>query len=1097
MSFRSFGLSPYGLPKGVQGTATDHSGQKAPRPYGLSPYGLAKNPISIVTGNIATGVAGHFSFTGKASEVSTPTTAQGVAGHLALTGNASEAGIPNIAAGVAGHLTLTGKVATAKIDNIALGVAGHLDFTGNASKTTGSNTVEGVAGHLTLTGKAAQVNTPTTSLGVAGHLSLTGKDATAKTIPYHWAQGVAGHLSLTGKTATAKIDNIAQGVSGHLSLTGNASITTQKDTALGVAGHLPFLKKFGKVDNGITVTTEIKEGPIDYTDDVLVDITPVVSEYVTTGIPIGYNVTGIYGAGSSGINGTTLNTGPINQPGVNYPGPDIQANLNFSWSQGAVLVGGMTFKYVLMDDAEYGHGELNHKYGQGTPEPVVYSSDLNMVWELDAYVATAQINELNFRLAHTGVDYYADCLSEINALRVAEDLPPLLRYSNVSGIPGSDIAWDMSHQMAKHSIFATESPSFDEGFRTLEDYSNMVPEGVWKIGALAAVWAMDSIPTPADLVAWFAAQPTSLEYMLDDYKEDNSPDPSNKYEHFWIGIEYNWENASLDGPTGNPAGTKYAYITFIFGGVLQAGADGMQEISLNNKYQMAAYSVSTLSNKYEQDAYTEVLVQHDSPYGLRVANQHEAPFGSRATQQHVAPITYRVARQLDAPYGEMVRVITQHDSKYAIQQYNFVTTDHAALWSIGNVVVQHNAPYVGLGRVQVQHLSAYTATDTVVKQHDAPYRIDDFNRVLSDLTSIWSMMSDTDYAAAPIRKLIHNGVEIEIDSLTLSSSESGVAWEFEAALVDVKDYKTITRRDTIIVQLAADQYTMVVESKELNRSDPAEVTMRLRGASPIVLKAPPHAQTITKSYTSIMSAKAIVEDLLGESVTWGIVDWFIPAYRMAVSNGSAITAAQRVVEAVGGVIESNLNGTINIRPKYPVTVPDFSTATPDMVLTDIDDNLSVSEGFHMVESYNVYRVKDGDSVYQDKLEHVPDPDNKFAPCTIRCYPTPWRTNVTLKHTWDSRISLAYVGEVTRVVEEELVEFVAGVGNLKYPATSITLVDWESLALTGLTFDPYTSKVTTSNPEDYGLAKITYQTKSIDYTATQPADTDAQFVLEDA
>jgi len=352
-----------------------------------------------------------------------------------------------------------------------------------------------------------------------------------------------------------------------------------------VAGH----DLIGDLDGGIEVYAPIKHGPIDTTDDLLVDITPQSSDYVTVGLPISYSIEGNYGTGAFGLNSWTLNTSPLNQPGANYPDPDIFGHLNLKWSQNIIVESTLSLKYELMDDAVYIDSELTGKWSQGYPAPVLQKVELNMGWSLYADPdAGLEICEVNMRLAHTGVDYYHDCMDAMNVIRDGVDMPPLRRYANIEDIRTSDIAWHHAHQMAKHDEFEIESTSFDAGWRTLNDIRDQVPEGVWKIGAMSVGWPMSTFPTAGDLVTWFADQPDYLDYITSDWAEDGN-DPDKKYEHFWIGIEYDWASTSLDTLTGSPAGTKYALITFIFGGILSEGADGMQELLVNLKYQQAAY----------------------------------------------------------------------------------------------------------------------------------------------------------------------------------------------------------------------------------------------------------------------------------------------------------------------------------------------------------------------------------------------------------------------------------------------------------------------------------------------------------------------------
>jgi len=967
---------------------------------------------------------------------------------------------------------------------------------GFRSSGSSGNIAQGVSGSLALTGNASITTAPSTAQGVVGTLAVTGKISTAKIDNY--AQGVVGSLSLTGKTATAKIDNFAQGVVGSLALTGNAATASHGVTVLGVTGHISLFPQYSKTDDGDTPPPKIKHGPLDLTDDLLVDITPVTSDYATTSIPLSYTITNNQGVGIFGLNVGPLNSYPLDQPGANFPLPYVVGTLNTKYIQGAFLEGSLTLKHQLMDDAEYALGELNHKYSQGTPEPVVRSSELNMKWELDAYDLPYYVNELNIRQAHTGVDYYMECLSEINTLRAAAGAPELLRYSNVENVEGTDIAWGLSHQMAKHDIFASESTSFDDGYKTLEDVRQRIPEGMHKIGVVVVGWPMVTFMDPTELVAWIATQSDLLPYLLDDYLEIEGNGPALAVaEHFWIGLDYNWKSDTLDSLTGNPVGTEYVFITFIFGGLSTVGADGMQELALNHKYQLDAYDVCSLNMHHELDAYTPVVAQHSALWGVNVSQQNSTLWGAKVAAQHEAPIHYTVTFQHDAPYVGTVSLVEQHNAPYSLVQYVQVAEQNDAGYGI-RICSQHIANFAILQNVVEQNEAGYTAIDQLAVQNETKYDLLTYNPVQTQHSAFWTMIDGTVTTSTSTATVTVNSVTIEVLEAVIAVAEGDIAWNANIRILDLSQYKNINKGDALTLNILGENFTLEVESKSLNRNSPAGASMQINALSPTIDYRSPAADLIDIENTMAILASEMVEDILdGATIDWQIVDWFIPAYRVMAEEAVPADLARNIVEAAGGVLEAKKDGTFLARKRFPNTIPAYSTATPDQVYTDIEDNLSVSEDHDPREDYNKFQIMEGKANFQDTIEWVPDESTPVSNGILRAYPSPWRTNVQIIHTDGVVVGLTLIGTVQRQ-EEELVEFTEGVGSLQYPGITIDSIVWHSDVLSGITLEPFSTVVTTGTTVNYGygLATITYTTQAIEYSTNAPLGSNVQYLLED-
>ena len=315
--------------------------------------------------------------------------------------------------------------------------------------------------------------------------------------------------------------------------------------------------------------------------------------------------------------------------------------------------------------------------------------------------------------------------------------------------------------------------------------------------------------------------------------------------------------------------------------------------------------------------------------------------------------------------------------------------------------------------------------------------------------------------------------------------------------------------------MLGEQYSLLVDAKELDRSSPVSVSATLAGLSPTVRHDFPRADPYTKEWSVPVYAKAAAEAAIGEAIQWDIVNWEIPAYRLVVEAVAPIEVVNMLAEAAGGVVEAALDGTLIVRPLFPVTVPDYATTTPDHTLVETSDMLSLTERFVSGRIYNKFCIKDSEADYADIIEFTPDPDDPYKG-VLRAFPSPWREYVNVVDTSGAVVNVYGTGvpiseewigardpDPEDIPKGELLEIFEGAGNVQYPIWGITGLVWESEPLGGVTYIPETNTVRMVDDTDlYGLLYIKYTIKyflyyveldrSIDLSETK----NVQFLMED-
>jgi hypothetical protein len=268
--------------------------------------------------------------------------------------------------------------------------------------------------------------------------------------------------------------------------------------------------------------------------------------------------------------------------------------------------------------------------------------------------------------------------------------------------------------------------------------------------------------------------------------------------------------------------------------------------------------------------------------------------------------------------------------------------------------------------------------------------------------------------------------------------------------------------------------------------------MELTAVSPVALLDAPFAGTIRYYEAGAIAASSAVEFLIGP-VDWQLPDWIIPAGRLMLENVTPLAAARNIVAAIGGIVESNPDGSVVCRRRHPVSIPNYGTAMVAHSLFDSDvlsarSQIAPSRGYNRVTIAN----EDGASgSSSDRIEFVADPDDATQG-VVRAYLTTARA-VLLTHTGHAATVIESLGEVTRS-ETETVEFLEGRAKVRYPVTALVSAVWQHADLGSVTAD---GENLTAAISGYSLSVITYTTTSLDWRVALNVDEEVQFVLVDA
>lgn len=358
-------------------------------------------------------------------------------------------------------------------------------------------------------------------------------------------------------------------------------------------------------------------------------------------------------------------------------------------------------------------------------------------------------------------------------------------------------------------------------------------------------------------------------------------------------------------------------------------------------------------------------------------------------------------------------------------------------------------------------------------RHVLGYDVTEVNPVSKRLTASWSLLADQRLqAVVNTPELVWQGRTIRILQTTLSCDEDSPVWIAAVEIAQVADFAAIAIGDPITLQLGLETFELVVDGKTLSRESQTSQRCELTAISPLALLDAPFAASIRYYQSAAVSARTAAEDLIGE-VDWQLPEWVIPAGRMLLEGVTPLVAARNVVAAIGGIVESNPDGTVVCRRRHPVSILEYGQAQVAHQLFDADV-LSSRARIAPARGYNRVTLANEEGATADagdRIEYVADPEDANRG-TVRAYlavPRP----VLLTHTGHPATVIATLGEVTRS-ESEVVEFIEGRASTRYPVTAIANVIWQHADLGVVTAE---GQALVAAAPGYSLIDLTYTMRS--------------------
>ena len=452
---------------------------------------------------------------------------------------------------------------------------------------------------------------------------------------------------------------------------------------------------------------------------------------------------------------------------------------------------------------------------------------------------------------------------------------------------------------------------------------------------------------------------------------------------------------------------------------------------------------------------------------------------------------------------ESLELSADHFSGWSVLESLELSADHFSGWSVLEslelLAADHFSGWTAAQGLAADHLARWTVASPLAADHVCAWTVVDPSFIAADHRSRWTVIDLSPVLSVPSH-FLRVGVElVPFVRARIRADEGSPYWHCEQLeLQRASDYRKLPRDTPFSLNLFGVDYAFVVDTRELSRSidadgNPFQVAT-ITGLSPGCRHAGPRATAITRTWSEPASARAIVEELLGETVTWAMVEWWIPGGRLAVDGAYPLDIARRIVETPGGLLESMPDGSWLARKAWPRSVPDLRPDGPVDHALDDRTVFDVAERQSLEQRVNRVRIVDVEADYRDTLEWVADADDPLRG-EMRAFPSPWREGLSIRHTRGTPpVYLDGELESASAEQTEVIEFKAGLANVRYPVLAVQSVTWLAESLGGVAA---AGTQLTADNAGYSLAEVVYTTRYLRAPAHASEAAQAQFLLEDA
>lgn len=510
--------------------------------------------------------------------------------------------------------------------------------------------------------------------------------------------------------------------------------------------------------------------------------------------------------------------------------------------------------------------------------------------------------------------------------------------------------------------------------------------------------------------------------------------------------------------------------------------------SLSSSYDVRGPVGSHVSSVYDVSLVDTVRTSVSATYRMPIVAELISNYSL------VSPIQVRAAAVSVYTLVQTVKVGTSVTDKYTLVQHLPVGLSLVSRYSLTSPTVVRwpiVSSYTYQLRASTGVTSAYNLTSPLRKGITLLYTSMVNDEVRRRVSGVYTSQTYGPLLINSGPYAMVNGAAVSIENVQVSIAEGEFMWKCSMVLTHIADYAVFVKDLPFQVVLGGEVFEFIVDTKELSRRSPANLTAVISGLSPSAVYTEPRSAILDQSWDIAVMAGDAARALI-PGLDWQVIDWLIPEYRLAASGASPYSVVSVIAAAIGATVESGIDGSVYVRSLYPTSVADYYTVIPEHTLLETDDIFSVSETYPSDSIYNRLIISDIEDSINDRLEWIPAYEGAWVG-VVRAYLYPWRTGVWLTHTGRAT---NFILPPAVVLEEhtEVIEIFQGKGSAQYPIFNIVSVEYEANNVGALTVSPDASDFTVSAANPNTVIRLVYQSRSLDYPVGIVEGAPTQFLL---
>ena len=367
------------------------------------------------------------------------------------------------------------------------------------------------------------------------------------------------------------------------------------------------------------------------------------------------------------------------------------------------------------------------------------------------------------------------------------------------------------------------------------------------------------------------------------------------------------------------------------------------------------------------------------------------------------------------------------------------------------------------------------------------------NDVNSYINEVYQIISDGSLIT-PSNTLEINGTPTPFMSATCEFNQSEYPGILEIELVDYESWDNADYLQEVVLVNGSDTYKFLIFDKTKNE-DVQNTSLFIEARSHGYTLDFPYAESVDADFSIGMASVTVnsLAALEGLTVDWQIpVDWLLTGEGIQLGGESPLSGILKIVNAVGGILQSNPDGTLYAVPRYISDTDKYDVAQPDLFLTTGEDFETTESTSDKRNGYNTYFVSDIPSAaasYFLEVEKISERE-----MIVKAYQDPWTEDGVVLDTSDSQsVTIERLDDVNDLALCEVIEIIEGGGRTPKPIYSQVGYDYTGRDDLGLITFTESGDLTTFIKGE-SLVKYSYLTRYRQWRVTDFETENVQFIL---